>query len=313
MKYLYKYPQAAFPYADLVETNKRRSRHEMEYELLDTGVFDGDRYFDVFVEYAKASPEDILVRITVENRGPEPATLHVLPTLWFRNTWSWGGEAPRPALRQAGPGRDRRRRTPSSGRGTCPARAPPRCSSPRTRPTPSASSGAANRTPFVKDGIDRCIVHGQRGRGESPAAGHQGGRALSPHGGGRPVADDPAAPPRGRGRGALRHAASTRSWRRAGRRPTSSTPPSSRRRSDADAANVMRQALAGMLWSKQFYHYDVDRWLEERGAAPFEPKRAPPPATSTGITWTTPTSSRCRTSGNTRGTRRGTWPSTSSP
>ena len=96
MKYLYKYPQAAFPYADLVETNKRRSRHEMEYELLDTGVFDEDRYFDVFVEYAKASPEDVLVQITVENRGPESATLHLLPTLWFRNTWSWGGEAPRP-------------------------------------------------------------------------------------------------------------------------------------------------------------------------------------------------------------------------
>ncbi len=90
MKYLYKYPQAAFPYDDLVETNRRRSRHEFEYELLDTGVFDQDRYFDVFVEYAKASPEDILIQITVHNRGPEAATLHVLPTLWFRNTWSVG-------------------------------------------------------------------------------------------------------------------------------------------------------------------------------------------------------------------------------
>jgi hypothetical protein len=104
MKYLYKYPQAAYPYSDLVETNKRRSRHELEYELLDTGVFDGNRYFDVFVEYAKASPEDLLIRVTVENRGPEPATLHVLPTLWFRNTWSWGGDVTQPGLRQAGPG-----------------------------------------------------------------------------------------------------------------------------------------------------------------------------------------------------------------
>ena len=88
MKYLYKYPQAAFPYADLVETNRRRGRHDMEYELLDTGVFQDDRYFDVFVEYAKSGPEDILVRITAVNRGPDAADLHLLPTLWFRNDWS---------------------------------------------------------------------------------------------------------------------------------------------------------------------------------------------------------------------------------
>ena len=104
MKYLYKYPQAEFPYGDLVETNRRRGKHDFEYELLDTGVFDQDRYFDVFVEYAKAAPEDLLIQVTVTNRGPEAATLHVLPTLWFRNTWSWGGDAPRPALRQAATG-----------------------------------------------------------------------------------------------------------------------------------------------------------------------------------------------------------------
>jgi hypothetical protein len=91
MKYLYKYPQAAYPNRDLIETNRCRSRQEFEYELLDPGVCDQDRNFDVFVEYAKASPEDLLVQITVRNRGPKPATLHVLPTLWFRNTWSWGG------------------------------------------------------------------------------------------------------------------------------------------------------------------------------------------------------------------------------
>src|SRR5437870_10987947 len=104
MKWLYKYPQRAFPYGDLVETNRRRSRSELEYELIDTGVFEGDRYFDVFVEYAKASPEDILVRITVENRGSEPAPLHVLPTLWFRNTWTrWpGAEKPRLAAAPLG-------------------------------------------------------------------------------------------------------------------------------------------------------------------------------------------------------------------
>ena len=102
MKYLYKYPQEAFPYANLVETNRSRGRQDFEYELLDTGVFDKDRYFDVFVEYAKASVDDILIQVTVHNRGPEAATLHVLPTVWFRNVWSWEENAPRP---DASPGR----------------------------------------------------------------------------------------------------------------------------------------------------------------------------------------------------------------
>ena len=106
MKYLYKYPQSPYPYSNIVDTNRGRGRHQAEYELLDTGVFDGNRYFDVFVEYAKASPEDILVRITVTNRGPEAASLHLLPTLWFRNTWSWGPEssAARPVLSHDHPG-----------------------------------------------------------------------------------------------------------------------------------------------------------------------------------------------------------------
>ena len=104
MKYLYKYPQREYPYRDLIDTNRGRSRNEFEYELLDTGAFDDDRYFDVFVEYAKEGPEDILVRITVHNRGPEAARLRVLPTLWFRNTWSWDGDQPKPSLREAAPG-----------------------------------------------------------------------------------------------------------------------------------------------------------------------------------------------------------------
>lgn len=100
LKYLYKYPQAEFPYARLVEENRRRGRRDIEFELMDTGVFDEQRYFDVFVEYAKAACEDILVRITAHNRGPEAADLHLLPTLWFRNTWSWGRDDRRPAVRQ---------------------------------------------------------------------------------------------------------------------------------------------------------------------------------------------------------------------
>jgi hypothetical protein len=101
MKYLYKYPQGEYPYRDLVETNKHRSREEFEYELLDTGIFDEDRYFDVFVEYAKADPEDTLVRISIHNRGSETAQIHVLPTLWFRNTWTWEKDNPKPAMGQA--------------------------------------------------------------------------------------------------------------------------------------------------------------------------------------------------------------------
>jgi len=100
MKYLYKYPQAAFPYGDLIEKNRQRDRGHMEYELLDTGAFDEDRYFDVFVEYAKQTPEDLLVQISVCNRGPEASTLHVLPTLWFRNTWTWWQGTPKPSLKQ---------------------------------------------------------------------------------------------------------------------------------------------------------------------------------------------------------------------
>src|SRR5512136_3130550 len=99
MKFLYKYPQRAYPYDNLVGTNRQRSRKEMEYELIDTGAFNDDRYFDIFVEYAKASPEDLLIKITVCNRGPEVAPLHVLPTLWFRNTWSWRGSGSKPVLR----------------------------------------------------------------------------------------------------------------------------------------------------------------------------------------------------------------------
>src|SRR6187401_2915827 len=101
MKYLYKYPQQAYPYQQLIEANRSRTRNDMEYELIDTGIFDEDRYFDVFVEYAKASPEDILVQISIHNRGPEAAEIHVLPTLWFRNRWSWGRDNPRPVLQAA--------------------------------------------------------------------------------------------------------------------------------------------------------------------------------------------------------------------
>ena len=149
MKYLYKYPQAAFPYADLVETNSRRNRNEMEYELLDTGVFKDDRYFDVFVEYAKAGPEDILVQITAFNRGPEAADLHLLPTLWFRNDWAtWiaasNRAAEKPNLKQveavAGTSAVGAARIRCWVNSSFPAKAMRRCSSPRTKRTTSGFS-----------------------------------------------------------------------------------------------------------------------------------------------------------------------------
>ena len=154
MKYLYKYPQAAFPYADLVETSRSRGRNEFEYELLDTGVFDENRYFDVFVEYAKQSPEDILIQITIHNRGPEAAELHVLPTLWFRNQWSWQGSC-RPAQscsRSPAPqGRASSRRSMRSwASDICIAPAMCRCCSRRTKRIRSGFSASPTARPMSR-------------------------------------------------------------------------------------------------------------------------------------------------------------------
>ena len=147
MKYLYKYPQAAYPYDDLVQTNQRRGRSDFEYELLDTGVFNEDRYFDVFVEYAKGAPEDILIQITVNNRGPETATLHVLPTLWFRNTWSWGGEGTAAGADADGGRGARGLVIPRSASTRCSPAARPNGCSPKTRPTPIGFSACRIRRP----------------------------------------------------------------------------------------------------------------------------------------------------------------------
>ncbi len=151
MKYLYKYPQAEFPYVRLVEENRRRTREEPEYELLDTGIFAESRYFDLFVEYAKGGPEDLLVEITVENRGPEAATIDLLPTVWFRNTWSWRPGRERPALEAAAASGRTARRSSFGSRTSAPAgctrRRAPSFSSPRTRRTTSASSALRTARP----------------------------------------------------------------------------------------------------------------------------------------------------------------------
>jgi hypothetical protein len=164
MKYLYKYPQAAYPYDQLVATNRSRGRQDFEYELIDTGVFDQDRYFDVSVEYAKASPEDILIQITLHNRGPDAAEVHVLPTLWFRNQWSWQRQADRPHLRQiAGPPGTGviEANDPSLGARylACEGDVPLLFTDNDTNT--QRIFGVPNRSPYVKDSINDYIVHSQ--------------------------------------------------------------------------------------------------------------------------------------------------------
>ena len=279
MKYLYKYPQAAFPYGDLVETNRQRSREEFEYELLETGVFDDNRYFDVFVEYAKGDAEDILVRITAANRGPEAAGLHLLPTLWFRNDWSaWIADSNRaarkPSLRQV-----------KSATGvsavavehpllgelvlSCDGNVPLLFTENETNHV-RLFPGQSNESAYVKDGINDYVVHGAQGavnpdkQGTKVAAHYQvnvgAGQTeiirlrlsrVSPSQKGTPFGqpfDDIFA---------------TR-LREADEFYAAVTPPSV----GTDAANVMRQALAGMLWSKQFFFFDGDNWLDEHNSNP---------------------------------------------
>jgi hypothetical protein len=289
MKYLYKYPQAAFPYANLVETSRSRGRHEFEYELLDTGVFEDNRYFDVFVEYAKETPEDVLVEISVYNRGPVAALLHVLPTLWFRNEWSWHGNPDRPILQQiAGtPGRSVIKAVDAAlGERYlyCEADVPLLFTENETNTR--RIFGVPNRSPHVKDSIDSYVVHGQT---EAVNPERKGTKAAAHH----QVTVQPGECRVIRLR--LSDVAPTElaRWNGAGGSPFGSHFEAAlkARRQDADEyyaaiippslspdqANVMRQALAGMLWSKQFYHYDVDRWLEERGSDPFNPARKAAP------------------------------------
>jgi hypothetical protein len=288
MKYLYKYPQSAYPYDELVATNRSRGPRDFEYELLDTGVFDQNRYFDVFVEYAKASPEDLLVKITVCNRGPEPASLTVLPTLWFRNTWSWGGngDAPRPALHQlAAEGTGAVIAASSLGLGDrflyCEGASDLLFTENETNT--QSLVGVPNRTPYVKDGINDCVVRGRRyavnpektgskaavqyqmtvGPGQSKALRLR----LSDSSPGSWPEHDGSTGPFGDF-----DALFAARQKEADEFFASVIP----KKLDADAANVMRQAIAGMFWSKQFYYYDLDTWLKEHGANPFNPRKHAP-------------------------------------
>jgi hypothetical protein len=275
MKYLYKYPQSAYPYNDSVVTNRRRARHEPEYELLDTGVFDGDRYFDVFVEYAKASPEDILVCLTIANRGPERAPLHVLPTLWFRNTWSWGGEAPKLELRRLEGPRGLSVVAASHaelGERYLYCEGGPTLLFTENETNAERIFGKPNASPWVKDAINNYLVHGQKDAvnpaqtGSKAAAHYQvtvpAGQSVTIR---LRLSPDDVASLRGGPFGADFDGVLGARRQEADAFYASITPPGI----SADTALVMRQALAGMLWSKQFFYYDVSTWLKEHGLNPY--------------------------------------------
>jgi hypothetical protein len=264
MKYLYKYPQREYPYADLVETNRRRSREEMEYELLDTGIFDDDRYFDVFVEYAKADPEDVLIKISVHNRGPEPAQIHVLPTLWFRNTWSWEEAEPKPVIKA-----DKGALQASHlylGDYTLQCEGTPELLFTENETNASRLWGQSNPSFYVKDAFHEYVIKGRR---DAVNPSKTGTKAAAHY-----VLDVPAG-----GSKVIRLRLSTKS---AANAFADFDKIFAARLADADEFyeriapknftedehRVHRQALAGMLWSKQYYYFDLDRWLVEHESHP---------------------------------------------
>ena len=273
MRWRYKYPQAAFPYEDLVTTNAARGFGDMEYELIDTGVFDDDRYFDVEVDYAKASPTDLVMRITARNRGDRDAPLDLVPQLWFRNTWSWGASPAKPVLEASPDGSAVHLSHPALGEYWLHVPADAELLFTENETNTERVFGTPNASPFVKDGIDRAVVHGETDAVNGERGTKVGVRlhTVVPAGGevtmtvrldrDAPVGD------------AFGDADDVLAARRADADEfyAAITPPAL----DADTADVMRQALAGMLWSKQHYYFDLDLWLREHSAHPLRsPERS---------------------------------------
>jgi hypothetical protein len=272
MKCLYKYPQAEFPYKRLLEANTSRSREEPEYELLDTGVFDENRYFDIFAEYAKPDPNDILIRISVANRGPEAATLHLLPTLWFRNTWTWDPKEQKPFLRRTGSGGiEARHDSLGSYRLTLDGSPPLLFTENETNA--QALWGLQNVLPYVKDSFHQHIIHGRQ---DAVNRGLTGTKAcawyqldLAP-GETRIVR--------------LRLTPTTEASRLVHYAGTDFDAMFAQRIAEADefysfapetlsedGKRVQRQAFAGVLWSKQYYHFVVETWLKGDPGQPTPP------------------------------------------
>jgi hypothetical protein len=265
MKYLYKYPQRAFPYADLVATGARRSRTEFEYELLDTGVFDDDRYFDVFVEYAKATAEDILVRITVHNRGPEAARLRLLPTLWFRNTWSWGIDDRRPVLRQTGSGVIEAVHD-ELGTYSLHCDGEPELLFTDNESNTERLWDRPNAAAHVKDAFHAYVVSGQRNAVNPDRTGTKSAAHYLldvPAGGSHTVRLRLSG---GATKDAFRDF--DRVFRSRARDADEFYDRITPQALSDDERLVHRQALAGMLWGKQFYYFDLEQWLSEHKGHP---------------------------------------------
>jgi hypothetical protein len=271
LKYLYKYPQAEFPYARLVEENRRRGKDQPEFELLDTGVFESDRYFDVFVEYAKGDVEDILIRISAVNRGPETAGLRLLPTIWFRNTWSWGDNEPRPEMRQASTGIELKH--PSLGKRWLHWEGSPELLFTENETNLGRVFALENQWPCVKDGINDYVVNQ---KANAVAAFPMGTKAALHY----KLEIPPGAT------ATVRLRLSDIDFSRvadAGFDGFDQLLVARRNEADEfyrtvipqdlspDAQNIMRQSFAGMLWSKQFYHYELKRWLEGDPGNPLPP------------------------------------------
>ncbi len=273
MKYLYKYPQGEFPYQQLAQTSRGRTREELEYELIDTSIFDDDRYFDVYVEFAKAGPEDILIQISAVNRGPDPATLHVLPQLWFRNTWWLESLTPAAALsRRTDPkaGSAIHAEHPTLGERSLYCAGAPELLFTENETNRKKLFGEKNTTPYVKDAFHEYVVGGNAGAVNPAQTGTKSAAhyTLTLQPGETQVIrlrlSDAAPSAKFQPFGAeydeildARRAETDEFYQEV--IPTSL---------NDDQRNIMRQALAGMLWSKQYYFFDLDTWLEEHGSNP---------------------------------------------
>jgi hypothetical protein len=278
MKYLYKYSQEEFPYARLVEENRARGKSAPEFELLDTGVFDEDRYFDVFVEYAKADPEDILVRVSAVNRGPEEATIHLLPTLWFRNTWSWDSDESRPQLRQPEATANEMSVVEAKhdyyGARWLYCEGTPELLFTENDTNAARLYGAQNGTRFAKDGINDYVVRSERGAVNPAQTGTKAAAHYVLN-----IAPGETATIRLR----FTHRAPVaegqeifgddfeRVFAKRQREADEFYSEVIPRDLSEDARSVMRQSFAGLLWSKQFYHYIMKDWVEGDPAQPAPP------------------------------------------
>jgi len=285
MKYLYKYPQCAYPYNDLVETNRRRGSDELEYELLDTGIFNENRYFDVLVEYAKSSPEDILIRLTIHNRGPEASSLHLAPTLWFRNTWFANTDEEIPELKQVSLDKTSgvvKVSHKEMGEWLFHASETKDLLFTNNETNNERIWGTPNQTPYVKDGIQDYLVNNQK---DAVNPDKTGTKAAAYY-----MLDIESGKSKTLNLRLSKTALSNKKTSvhtrvfgnafdeifkarldEADAFYASVIPPSL----EEDSTNIMRQALAGMLWTKQFYNYDVGKWLKENGVNPLKPGHRP--------------------------------------